>query len=130
MLMAIDPRRRIAVREQVREIARVIEAARVRSSTETQAHDDVEAALASAGMAVQREVIIDARSRIDLMVGRIAIEVKVGGAKRAIWRQVHRYAEHPDVDGVVLATGVALPRSQMDAAGKPFAVASLSRGWL
>lgn len=58
---------------------------------------------------VRREVpIVDALGqslgRIDLVVGRVGIEVKVGGSPGAVARQLLRYQRTVDVDEVLLVT--------------------------
>lgn len=111
-------------------IANAIEIARIQTSTETLAQDCIAGALELGGWSPQREVKLDAASRPDFMVRGVAIEVKVKGEKRAIWRQVERYATHPRVDAIVLATSVPFPRDLPAVNGKPVILASLSRGWL
>jgi hypothetical protein len=64
-------------------------------------------ALERSGIAAEREVCLNAASRIDLLAGRIGIEVKVAGTTSAVARQLRRYCEHPDVDVLVLVTSVA-----------------------
>lgn len=59
----------------------------------------------------------------------IAVEVKINGSRRDIYRQCERYCVHPEVVGLVLATvrAGALPAT---IAGKPALVVSLGRAWL
>lgn len=60
----------------------------------------------------------------------VAVEVKIKGAeKRAIYRQLERYAKHPFVTGLVLATGVSmgLPAFIEDT---PAYQVNLARGWI
>lgn len=57
----------------------------------------------------ERERRIGARDRIDFYVTascgqHVGIEVKVQGALSAVAMQLHRYAESPDVDTLILAT--------------------------
>jgi hypothetical protein len=87
----------------------------------------------------QREVRLSEKDIVDFMVGEgallqplgqaCAIEVKIGGARRAIFRQVERYCAHPQVSEIVLATNMpmALP---WEINGKRTAIAHLGRGWL
>lgn len=88
-----------------------------------------------------REVRLDADGKdvVDFMAGAgadlqplapcCAIEVKIGGSRRAIYRQIERYCAHPQVAEIVLATSVVmnLPHEVL---GKPTAIVHLGRSWL
>ena len=121
---------RMDARRHARDIVAAIERARIQLATEDQAQVDIGRALAAAGLDARREVVLDAANRVDFMVGEVAVEAKVRGTKRAIWRQVERYAARPEVSAVVIATAVAFPRDLGMLHDKPILVASLSRGWL
>jgi hypothetical protein len=56
------------------------------------------------GIGYQREVRLSARDRIDFMVGNIGVEVKIGGGEHDVERQLFRYAEHPEVENLILVT--------------------------
>lgn len=83
----------------------------------------------AAALDFEREVRLGTGDIVDFMVGDIAIEVKIKGARRAIFRQVERYCGYEAVGSIILATNVpmALPA---DINGKPTAIAHLGRGWL
>jgi hypothetical protein len=72
--------------------------------TEDDLQREITTALAVDGMEPRREVSLDAYSRIDLMVGRIGIEVKIGGSWADVVRQLTRYSKHPDIDELILVT--------------------------
>jgi len=55
------------------------------------------------GLAVDREVVVPGAGRIDLVLGRVGVEVKVGGAPAAVGRQIRRYQAGP-FDALVLVT--------------------------
>lgn len=78
-----------------------------------------------------REFRLSARDRVDFLVaGCIAVEVKHRRAKAApTLRQLARYAEHPDVTAIILATGcpMVLPG---ELNGKPVHQIGLGRAWL
>lgn len=88
-----------------------------------------------------REVRLDGEGRdiVDFMVGpgatlqpleaACAIEVKIGGSRRAIFRQIERYCEHPSVAEIVLATNVPMSLP-FEVKGKRTAIAHLGRSWL
>jgi hypothetical protein len=64
----------------------------------------VERLLGAAGIEFKREHPLSKRDRVDFLVGRLALELKVDGSAAAILRQLDRYAESPDVDDLVLVT--------------------------
>lgn len=56
-----------------------------------------------------RERALSRRDRPDFIVDvdglSVAVEVKVAGARSAVLRQLGRYAEHDQIDAIVLASG-------------------------
>jgi len=60
--------------------------------------------LTQLGFEVKREVALARGGRIDLLVGRIGIEVKIAGQTSSVARQLRRYAASDLVDELVLAT--------------------------
>jgi len=71
---------------------------------EDELQEGLAAALTQAGLHPKREVRLDARSRVDILVERVAIEVKVGGSTSALERQLTRYAESDRVDALIVVT--------------------------
>lgn len=94
---------------------------------ETQA--EIASAFGRLAIGYQREVDLGDRNIIDFLLGSIGIEVKIGGAKRAIFAQCQRYCETGKLSALILATNVAIgfPRTL---AGVPCYVVSLGRAWL
>lgn len=112
-----------------RRIVTVIEARRINMTTEEAAHRAISAALTAAGIEHENEVRLSKGERIDMLAGRVGIEVKVQGQRRAIYRQLERYVLRPEIDALVLVTGVAFPGS-LDVEGRTVFIANLTRGWL
>jgi hypothetical protein len=85
--------------------------------------DQLQAALADAledaGYPVQREVILSPTDRIDLLVDRVGIEVKVKGTFVAVAGQLLRYARSDLVDELVLVTTVPAHDMPDVIGGKP-----------
>lgn len=107
-----------------------------RPANEGQLQDQVAGILERAGLAADREVRADARSRYDLLValpgaGRVVLELKLAATAPAVERQAQRYAAAADVDAVVVVTTSSrlaheLRRAGSDQlGGKPFAVIAL-----
>jgi predicted ATP-grasp superfamily ATP-dependent carboligase len=107
-------------------VAATIRGYSFRYATEEVLQTGLAGALEAAGFDVQREVRLDARSRLDILVGRVAVEVKVAGSTRGVRAQLMRYLMSDAIDGVVLVTNrvrhLALPSA---AFGKPIIVVDL-----
>ncbi len=96
---------------------------------EKQLQDGIEALLTSAGVPFEREFRLSMFDRPDFMVGRVVIEVKVKGSRWDVVRQLHRYAQSPIVDAIILVTTKANHLSMPLAIhGKPVVVADLITG--
>lgn len=113
-----------------RRIVTICHNSSINVSTEAAAHNALADALQAAGLDVQREVRLNDRERIDLLVDGVGIEVKVQGTRRDIWRQLQRYAASEQIHALVLATSAAWPAGVASVGGKPLFHASLARGWL
>jgi hypothetical protein len=118
------------------DLVALIEAHRLPLSDEKDLQAELARVFDVAGIIYQREVSLSFADIPDFMVfgapgltRGIAVEVKIKGQRRAIYRQIERYCAHEDVTGLVLATNV--PMGVPDTIhGKPVALARLSRGWL
>ncbi len=99
-------------------------------SNEKATQADIAAVLTRRGLPFTREHRLGSRDIPDFLVAdAVAIEVKIGGAKVGIYRQLTRYAAHPEVAAIVLVSNVpiALPS---DIEGKPARLAHLGASWL
>lgn len=90
-------------RVETAEVVRALSAARFGHVDE----DGLQAAIAEQLRAVfdvpvQREVRIGKGERIDVLIGRVGIEVKVAGSAGAVRRQLARYAGSGAVDDLIL----------------------------
>ncbi|MEE7460626.1 hypothetical protein MFUR16E_04425 [Methylobacterium fujisawaense] len=108
-------------------VAQLLGRYRFRINTERALQDDIEEALQKEGVTFAREHQLPGAGIVDFMVGRVALEVKIGGSKRDIHRQCVRYCAHADVAALVLATSVAMGLPDIE---KPTVVMSLGRAWL
>jgi hypothetical protein len=111
----------------VREVAATFRSRRFMYVAEDRLQQGLAAALVADGFEVEREVRLDAHSRIDLLVNRrVGVEVKVAGSAADVARQCARYLRFESIRGLVLVTSrvrhVQLPA---DVAGKPLEVVSL-----
>jgi hypothetical protein len=109
--------------DQLAAVLTVLKRHRYCYQDEHQLQEGLAQALTLGGLPAEREVRLSARSRLDIRTGRVGIEVKVAGTADAALRQLRRYAEHPDLDALVLVTTRAAHRALPDQiGGKPLAV--------
>jgi hypothetical protein len=71
---------------------------------ESELGDAVAKRLSDMGVAFEREVWLNDTDRIDFMVGRVGVELKLKGPVSAVARQLARYAQSERVDSLVLVT--------------------------
>lgn len=74
---------------------------------ERELQDGIAQRLAASGIAFLREVILSPGDRIDFLVDRIGIEVKVDGSISQVLRQLWRYAQRPEISSLILVTSRA-----------------------
>jgi hypothetical protein len=84
--------------------------------------------LATAGIPAQREYRLSEKDRLDFFIDGLVIEVKIGGSASEVMRQVARYAQHDNVQGVLLVTTRARHTLPEMFNGKPLLVHSLLDG--
>ena len=114
----------------VRQVVQLVQRRRLSLANEKQTQSDIADVFTVAGIPFEREVRLCEADIVDFMVAdTIAIEVKIKGQRKAIFRQLERYAGHDRVTHILLFTSVAMMLPG-EIGGKPAHVASLSRGWL
>lgn len=94
--------------EELRRLENLLRRCRFRFSNEAALQAQIADALMRLGEPHKREHKLGTAGRIDFLVGRVGIEVKVQGATSEIGWQLLRYAEHRDIDGLLLVTAKAL----------------------
>jgi hypothetical protein len=116
---------------QVSEIAAVIRRHHFHFFDEYMLQEGLAGALGAAGHEVKREVRIK-RGRLDLLIdGCIGLEVKIACPKRQLERQVTRYLEGDELDGMVVVSVAARHAAIAEQiAGKPVEVVTLGGGAL
>lgn len=93
----------------IRTIVDLIRTAKIDLSTEKRAQADVEKILTQAGIAFDREVRLTESDIVDFMVEDVGIELKLKGArKKEVYRQLCRYASHPRVRYLILASNLSM----------------------
>lgn len=113
----------------VHTVTRILRSHRFRYQDEADLQRGIAEALAEYGP--EREVRLSADDRIDFVLWRVGIEVKIKGGISPLTRQLLRYAQSPDVDALVLVTSrrqyaLQLPRVLN---GKPLHVVDVGMGF-
>jgi hypothetical protein len=111
-------------------VAAVLSGFRFRFESEAELQAGIQIALSSAGINHCREVILTATDRIDFLVGDCGIEVKISGAAAVVLRQLHRYAQLPEVGSLLLITTRANHGMPAELNGKPVRVLNISEAAL
>ena len=109
------------------DITSALRRARLPVGIEAALQEAIGRALERSGVAFEREVRISAADRIDfLAAGGVGIEAKARYPRRAIYRQLERYAQQDAITSLILVTGTAigLP-AQIN--GKPIHHVSIGR---
>jgi len=108
----------------------LISSARLDLSTEGAVQRGLARLLREERVPYEAEVVLAPSDRIDFVIGRVGIEVKIGQSRRAILRQLERYAASDRVDAILLVSSAPFPSSGFELNGKPVHIVSLSTGWL
>lgn len=111
-------------------VTQLLRRSRLPSSSEAALQIALERVLTEAGLIFEREARLSAGERIDFLVeGGIGIEAKVRYPRRAIYRQLERYAAKEQVTGLILVTGTAIGLPSA-IGGKPSYYVSIGRSSL
>ncbi len=87
-------------------------------------------ALTAAGLVFEREVALGPRDRIDFVVDRVGIEVKIDGAPAVVLRQLLRYAHSDRVDHLILVTTRRTHRTlPLTVGAVPLTIVEVGGGW-
>lgn len=89
------------------DVAQVVRGYRFVYASEEELQRGIAGALEREGYTVEYEAHLNARDRIDLLIGRVGVEVKIAGSAAEVARQVDRYLASDLIDGLVLVTGRA-----------------------
>lgn len=114
------------------DLVQVIRRCRFDLSSEKRLQSGMEEVLRKLGLSFEREKRLTANDIPDFFVdGGIAVECKMRdkAKKMAVYTQVRRYAAHPEVKAIILATNISMGFPE-EIDGKPVFVASLSAGWM
>lgn len=117
--------------EHIEKVAASIASVRYTWTCEADLQDAMSIVLTEDGIPHEREVRLDARSRIDLLTAQgLGIEIKVAGTGDQHVRQLRRYAAHDRVRGLLLVTTRRTPTMPGVMHGIPVHALSLMGGGL
>jgi len=110
-------------------VENLLRAHRFRFGNERELQDGIAQVLSAANISFAREVVLGDAGVIDFVVREqeaIGLEVKISGSLAALTRQLHRYAQRPELASLMLVTPLArLIRLPPTFAGKPLRVVHL-----
>lgn len=120
--------------DQALTLAKVLTGYRYSYTHESDLQVQIAEALLIAGITAVREVEIGPGNRIDFMVRRTGIEVKVDGSLPQALRQVDRYLKRDEIDCVLVAStkiwAPQYPGELHTLRGKPVRVLRLARSFV
>lgn len=86
------------------EIRKALEGYKFQYADEMQLQEGIANALAGSKISFVREVRLTPQDRIDFMVEKTGIEVKVGHPLASVMRQIHRYMQSDGIGELLLVT--------------------------
>lgn len=114
----------------VQALSALLARARLNLATEALLKKDMAVLFAKhLGVIFAEEYPLDPKSRLDFFLDGIAIEVKIKGSAKAIYRQCERYCGFDEVKTLILVTNRPMGFPE-ELCGKPCYVISLGKGWL
>ena len=114
----------------VRSLVRLIRGHRYAHADERGLQDGVARVLEAAAIGFSREAALGDDGVIDFLIGDVGLEIKVGGSRAAVTRQMFRYAGSPQIASLVLVTTRARHTLPALLRGKPVHVCHLLAGAL
>ena len=104
-------------------IIEVFERYRVSCANEKELQRAIAAIFDLEGCEYDREVSLAPGDRIDFLVAGVGIEVKTGGSRTSLLRQLHRYAKHEKIECLlVISSRGSLTSMPETVRGKPIHV--------
>ena len=107
----------------------IISATRLPLHNEKILQEAIEELFVKNNVSFSREYRLDKFNIPDFFIDGIAVEIKIKGAKRSIYKQCERYAQFEDIKQVLLVTNVSMGFPP-EINGKPCYVINLGKSWL
>lgn len=94
--------------ERLEAVRRCLAAFLFHFTNEKELQQGIETALLGGGFAIRREVHLAVGDVPDFIVAPgVCVEVKIAGGLSALTRQLHRYAQHAEVESILVVTSKA-----------------------
>lgn len=90
--------------ETIRALALALQSASYVASTEDELAEAIGFVLSREGIEFQAEASLGEHGRVDVLSQRVGIEIKHRYGLVSTLRQLDRYAQSPEIDGLILAT--------------------------
>lgn len=113
----------------IQETLKILSHGRFNLSTEASLKVDMKKVLDEAGLSYQPEFVLDKENRPDFFGEGIALEVKIKGTPKSIFKQCARYCNFDQVKTLILVTNKSMgfPKTIN---GKDCYVVNLGKAWL
>lgn len=93
---------------QIETIFHILKSSFLPVTTEKEVQGDMENAFLFHDLKHEREYRLDNKNIVDFFVDGIAIEVKIKGSKKDIYRQCERYCQFDEVKSLILVTSKSM----------------------
>lgn len=115
--------------EKIQNICKAISTARLPLHNEKELQAELEKLFTQKGIQFNREHRLDTKNIPDFFIDGIAIEVKIKGSIKAIYKQCERYCTYTDVQSLILVTNRSMGFPE-EINGKSCYVINLGKAWL
>lgn len=113
----------------IEELIRILSKYRLSTTDEKETQHQMETKLCENNIRFDREYKLNDTSIIDFFLEGIAVEVKIKGSARSIYRQLDRYSRFAEVKTILLVTNKSMGfPPQLN--NKPCYVLNLGKAWL
>lgn len=109
-------------------IVRILQGYRFNITDEAELQEGISRVLRERGLTFEREYSLSSADRIDFLVNNIGVEIKIGSSRAQVLRQLHRYAQHEEIKGLVVVTTKATHTIPDFISRKPVMLLNLSVG--
>jgi hypothetical protein len=111
------------------EIIKLLSVVRFDVHDEKHTQEQIEKVFSDNKISFHREYKLDAKNIPDFFIDGIAIELKIKGEKKKIYRQCDRYCQFDQVKELILVTNRSMGFPQ-EINGNPCYVLNIGRAWL
>lgn len=111
---------------QLTTIENLLRSYRFNFTSEEELQSAVEAIFTENQVNFAREYRLSGKDRIDFLIGTIGLEIKVGFSYADVIRQLHRYAQSPQIEALILLTSRLQHQMPQEINGKILCTVNIS----